>query len=272
MQYVLSHEGMIRIGIFAGVLLCMMLLEALLPRRQRTLARSARWPANLGIVVVDTLVARLLIPLPPAAAALWAAENGFGLLNTTNLPTIPVIVSCILFLDLAIYWQHVVFHKVPVLWRLHRMHHADTDFDATTGIRFHPIEIILSLLIKIALVLALGIPAVAVIVFEVVLNASAMFNHANMKLPLGIDRVLRMLIVTPDMHRVHHSWHRDETDSNYGFCLSIWDKIFATYTPQPRDGHDGMTIGLHDFRGAENRGLLGLLKIPFRNGEDVSGR
>jgi len=264
MQYVLSHEGMIRIGVFAGVLACMMLLEALMPRRKRALGRGARWPANLGIVVVDTLVARLLIPLPPAAAALWASENGVGLCNFLEIPALAATAGSVVFLDFAIYVQHVVFHKVPVLWRLHRMHHADTEIDVTTGIRFHPIEIILSLLIKIALVLALGIPAVAVIVFEVLLNASAMFNHANMKLPLGADRALRTLIVTPDMHRVHHSWHRDETDSNYGFCLSVWDRIFTTYTPQPRDGHDGMTIGLDDFRADRDRGLIGLLAIPFR--------
>ncbi|WNJ99677.1 sterol desaturase family protein [Thalassospiraceae bacterium LMO-JJ14] len=264
MHQILSNEGVIRIGVFAGVLIVMMLLEAVLPRRNRTLGRSVRWPANLGIVVVDTLIARLLIPLPPAAVALWATENGIGLFNMTALPALPVIAVCIVFLDFAIYVQHVVFHKVPMLWRLHRMHHADTDFDVTTGIRFHPIEIILSLLIKIALVLALGIPAVAVIVFEVVLNASAMFNHANMKLPLWLDRALRIVIVTPDMHRVHHSWHPEETDSNYGFCLSIWDRLFATYTPQPRDGHDGMVIGLHGFREDRDRGLLGLLTIPFR--------
>jgi len=268
----MSHEGAVRIGVFAGVLLCMIVLEAAMPRRNRALSRRARWPANLGIVVVDTLVARLLIPLPPAAAALWATDNGVGLFNILEMPALAVTAGGSVFLDFAIYVQHVVIHKVPVLWRLHRMHHADTEIDVTTGIRFHPIEIILSLLIKIALVVTLGIPAAAVIVFEVLLNASAMFNHANMKLPLGLDRVLRMLIVTPDMHRVHHSWHRDETDSNYGFCLSVWDRLFRTYTPQPRDGHDGMTIGLHDFRAAENRGLLGLLMIPFRSGEDVSGR
>jgi len=266
MDQILTHEGMIRIGVFAGVLIAMMALETLLPRRKRTLGRRDRWPANLGIVVVDTILARILIPLPPVAVALWAAENGIGLLNMMDAPALPVIAFSVIFLDLAIYAQHVVFHKVPILWRLHRMHHADTEIDVTTGIRFHPIEIILSLLIKIALVLALGIPAVAVILFEVVLNASAMFNHANMKLPLWLDRILRTVIVTPDMHRVHHSWHPEETDNNYGFCLSVWDRMFGTYTAQPRDGHDAMTIGLHQFRETENRGLTGLLMIPFRNG------
>jgi sterol desaturase/sphingolipid hydroxylase (fatty acid hydroxylase superfamily) len=265
MHQLLSHEGFIRIGIFAGVLAGMMLLEAVLPRRTRALGRSARWPANLGIVVVDTIVARLLIPLPPAAAALWATENSVGIFNLMSLPVIPVIAFCIVFLDIAIYAQHVIFHKIPVLWRLHRMHHADIEFDVTTGIRFHPIEIVLSLLIKIALVIALGIPAEAVILFEVLLNASSMFNHANLNLPSWLDRNLRTIIVTPDMHRVHHSWHRDETDSNYGFCLSLWDRIFRTYRPQPRDGHDDMTIGLQGFRDEKDRGLTGLLTIPFRN-------
>lgn len=266
MEQVLTNEGAIRIGVFASVLVAMMALEALLPRRKRTLGRGERWPANLFIVVVDTIVARLLIPLPPVAVALWAQGSGIGVMNMIDLPAVPVIAFSVIFLDLAIYGQHVVFHKVPVLWRLHRMHHADTEIDVTTGIRFHPIEIILSLLIKIALVLALGIPAVAVILFEVILNASAMFNHANMKLPLWLDRLLRRVIVTPDMHRVHHSWYPEETDNNYGFCLSVWDRLFGTYTAQPRDGHDAMNIGLHEFRETEHRGLVGLLMIPFRNG------
>lgn len=266
MENILSNEGLIRLSVFGAVLIGMMALEAALPRRDRKIARHVRWTSNLGIVVVDTLVARLLVPLPPVAAALWASEQGIGLLNGVDFPPLLVIAGAVIFLDFAIYVQHVIFHKVPVLWRLHRMHHADTEIDVTTGIRFHPIEIVLSLLIKIAIVLALGIPAVAVIIFEVVLNASAMFNHANMRLPLGLDRVLRLLIVTPDFHRVHHSWHPDETDSNFGFNLSIWDRMFGTYRPQPRDGHDGMTIGLKEFRGDRDRSILGLLMIPFRSG------
>lgn len=264
MQTILNQEGIIRMAVFLGVMVAMMVLEAVLPRRQRGLERRQRWPANLGIVVADTLLARLIIPLPPVAVAIWAQETHTGLLNLIDVPALPVVIVCVVFLDLAIYAQHVIFHKIPVLWRLHRMHHADTDIDVTTGIRFHPIEIILSLLIKIALVWALGIPAVAVIIFEVVLNASAMFNHANLRLLLPVDRILRFLIVTPDMHRVHHSWRPIETDSNYGFSLSIWDRVFRTYRDQPEDGHDDMTIGLSTFREAENRSLPGLLMIPFR--------
>lgn len=264
MESILSNEGLIRLSVFVGVLVGMMLLEALLPRRKRELGRGVRWTSNLGIVVIDTVIARLLIPIPPVAAALWAAENGVGVLHGMDLPMPLIVAGCVIFLDLAIYVQHVMFHKIPIFWRLHRMHHADTEIDATTGIRFHPIEIVLSLLIKIAIVLAFGIPAVAVIIFEVILNASAMFNHANMRLTLGVDRILRVLIVTPDFHRVHHSWHPDETDSNYGFSLTIWDRIFDTYRPQPRDGHDGMTIGLKDFREEKHRGIIGLLMMPFR--------
>lgn len=264
MEIVLSNEGLIRLSVFAGVLIGMMVLEALMPRRGRELGRNVRWTSNLGIVVIDTVVARLLIPLPPVAAALWASENGVGLLHGIDLPMTLIVAGSVIFMDLAIYVQHVIFHKVPIFWRLHRMHHADTEIDVTTGIRFHPIEIVLSLMIKIAIVLAFGIPAVAIIIFEVILNASAMFNHANMRLPLGLDRALRLLIVTPDFHRVHHSWHKDETDSNYGFSLTIWDRLFMTYNAQPRDGHDNMTIGLKEFRGEKDRGIIGLLLIPFR--------
>ncbi len=260
----MDHEAAVRIIAFAGIMILMMLLEAGVPRRPRTLGRSQRWPANLGIVVLNTVTARLVLPLPPVAVALWAADSSIGLFNIINVPAFAAIVVCVVLLDFAIYLQHIVFHKVPILWRLHRMHHADTEIDVTTGIRFHPIEIILSLIIKMALIMVLGAPAVAVIIFEIVLNATSMFNHANFRLPLGADRLLRLFIVTPDMHRVHHSWHRDETDSNFGFSLSVWDRLCGTYRAQPRDGHDDMTIGLHEFRRGSDRGLWGLITIPFR--------
>ncbi len=266
MEQLLSNEAAIRMAAFIGVMVVMMALEAALPRRPREVPRTQRWPANLGIVVVNTVLARLLLPLPPVAVAFWAADNGIGVFNIFAIPTIIAVIVCVVILDFAIYLQHVIFHKVPMLWRLHRMHHADTEIDVTTGIRFHPIEIILSMVIKIGLVIILGAPAVAVILFEIILNGTAMFNHANLRLPKSVDAALRLIIVTPDMHRVHHSWHRDETDSNYGFSLSIWDRLCGTYRPQPRDGHDNMTIGLHEFRSADHRGLLGLLMIPFRAG------
>lgn len=265
MNDLFANEGAVRIAVFIGVLVVMMVLEAVIPRRERSNPRMIRWPANLGVVVVDTIVARLVVPVPPIAAAIWATNNNTGLLNQADIPFGLAVAACIIFLDLVIYWQHVIFHKVPILWRLHRMHHADTDIDATTGIRFHPIEIVLSLLIKIAVVLAFGMPAEAVILFEIILNASAIFNHANFKLPLGVDQALRLVIVTPDMHRVHHSWHPEETNSNYGFNLAIWDRLFHTYIAQPRDGHDDMTIGLKEFRDEKDKSLVGLLMIPFKD-------
>ncbi|MDA0996606.1 MAG: sterol desaturase family protein [Proteobacteria bacterium] len=268
MEQVLSDEVLIRLAVFAGILAAMMLLEWLWPKRPRTLSRGSRWPGNLGVVVVDTIAVRLLVPLPPAAAALWASEHGIGLFNMLAVPPLPALVASVLLLDLAIYAQHVMFHKLPMLWRIHRMHHADTEFDASTGLRFHPIEIVLSVFIKIVLVVVLGAPALAVIIFEIVLNGTAMFNHANLALPTGADRILRLVVVTPDMHRVHHSWHRDEIDSNYGFNWPWWDRLFGTYKDQPTDGHAGMTIGLPHFREAKYRDLMGLLKIPFQSTEN----
>lgn len=260
----MDNEAWVRIGAFAGILALMMTAEALRPRRARLHARARRWVGNLGIVGVSTLIARLTVPVVPVALAAVAAERGWGLLNQVDWPLWAEVLVAVLVLDLVVYLQHVLFHAVPALWRLHRMHHADTDIDVTTGTRFHPLEIILSLGIKLAAVLALGPAAVAVLVFEVLLNGSAMFNHANLALPRRVDAVLRLLVVTPDMHRVHHSWHRDETDRNFGFCFPWWDRLLGTYRAQPRDGHDGMTIGLRDFRDARELSLPNLLTQPFR--------
>jgi sterol desaturase/sphingolipid hydroxylase (fatty acid hydroxylase superfamily) len=211
------------------------------------------------------VAARLTVPLAPVALAAIATDRGWGLLNQLDWPLWVEVLVAVLVLDLVVYLQHVLFHAVPALWRLHRMHHADTDIDATTGIRFHPLEIILSLGIKLAAVLALGPAAVAVLLFEVLLNGSAMFNHANLALPRRADALLRLVLVTPDMHRVHHSWHRDETDSNYGFCFPWWDRLLGTYRAQPRDGHTGMTIGLTDFRDPRELSVMRLLTQPFRS-------
>ncbi|EKV28727.1 Putative sterol desaturase [Caenispirillum salinarum AK4] len=261
----MDNEAWVRMGAFAGVLGLMMALEALRPRRARLNARARRWVGNLGVVGVATVLARLAVPVVPVALAAVAAEKGWGLLNQVHWPLWAEVLVAVLVLDLVVYLQHVLFHAVPTLWRLHRMHHADTDIDATTGIRFHPLEIILSLGIKLAAVLALGPAAVAVLVFEVLLNGSAMFNHANVALPRRMDAVLRLLVVTPDMHRVHHSWHRDETDRNFGFCFPWWDRLLGTYRAQPRDGHEGMTIGLADFRDPRELSLWRLLTQPFRS-------
>jgi sterol desaturase/sphingolipid hydroxylase (fatty acid hydroxylase superfamily) len=243
----------------------MALWEVFAPRRVRSVGRVRRWPSNLGIVVLDAALVRILIPVAAVGAAAYAAQRGWGLLNLTAWPFwIDVIVGFVV-LDLVIYAQHVAFHKVPVLWRLHRMHHADLDIDVSTGLRFHPIEILLSMLIKIAVVMLIGVPPVAVVAFEVVLNATSMFNHSNAAMPLWLDRIVRLFVVTPDMHRVHHSIKRHETDSNYGFNLPWWDWVFRTYRPQPEAGHERMTIGLPIFRDPKELRLDRLITQPFRN-------
>jgi sterol desaturase/sphingolipid hydroxylase (fatty acid hydroxylase superfamily) len=261
--FILAHEVGIRLTFFLTVLAVMMAWEVAAPRRTLSARLAVRWSSNLGLVVVGGLLVRLAFPLAAVGVAAVAAENGWGLFNAVAAPEPLAIAFSVVALDLTIYAQHVVFHKVPVLWRLHRMHHTDVDIDATTGVRFHPFEIALSMAIKMAMIVALGAPAVAVVIFEVLLNATAMFNHGNVKLPRALDRVLRLVIVTPDFHRVHHSVHRDETDSNYGFNLSIWDRLFGTYRPQPRDGHETMTIGLDIFRDPRQRRLDKLLIQPF---------
>ena len=265
MTALLHHQSIIRLACFFAVLLAMMLWEWRKPRRALSLPRARRWPANLGIIVVDSIVLRLVFPVLAVGAAELAAARGWGLLHGLHAPFWLALPASLLILDLAIYTQHVVFHKAAVLWRLHRMHHTDLDFDVTTALRFHPLEIVLSMLIKLVLVTLLGAPAVAVMLFEVILNATAMFNHGNVGLPRRLDRALRWILVTPDMHRVHHSIRPEETDSNFGFNLPWWDRLFGTYRDQPRDGHAGMTIGLEYFRDRRATRLYGLLLQPFLN-------
>jgi sterol desaturase/sphingolipid hydroxylase (fatty acid hydroxylase superfamily) len=263
MTILLQRESAIRLGCFLAILLLMALWEWRRPRRSLSLARSRRWPANLGMVIVDSLILRWLLPILAVGAAIEAQHHGWGLFNQLETPFWFACIVSLLLLDLVIYAQHVVFHKVPLLWRLHRVHHSDTNIDVTTALRFHPFEIVLSMLLKIVVVVLLGAPAVAVLLFEVILNATAMFNHSNVQLPAGLESWLRLVIVTPDMHRVHHSVHRDETDSNFGFNLPWWDHLFGTYRAQPRDGHTGMTIGLNIFRDRRSVGLHWLLLQPF---------
>jgi len=260
-------ELAIRLSAAALIFAVMALWEFAAPKRPLSVGRRGRWPHNLGILVIDALTVRVLLPTAAVGAALFAAGNGWGLLHLANLRLSIAALVGFLALDLAIYVQHVVFHKVPWLWRVHRMHHADLDIDVSTGLRFHPIEIVLSLLIKIGVVIALGIPPVAVIIFEVVLNATSLFNHSNVRMPRWLDRVVRLIVVTPDMHRVHHSIERQETDSNFGFNLPWWDRLFGTYRATPRAGHDGMTIGIPLFRDRAELRLDKLLTQPFRRGE-----
>lgn len=266
-DFISAHEPLLRLGCFAGMLIVMAMAEALWPRRPG-MARGQRWPRNAALVMVDTLAVRVLAwALPaflPVAAAVLAAENGWGLLPMLGVGDWAAFWITLILFDLAIYAQHVAVHHIPLLWRLHRVHHSDLAIDTTTGVRFHPLEILLSIAIKVGLVLALGAPAAAVVVFEVVLNATSLFNHANLRLPLWLDATLRRVLVTPDMHRVHHSVYRDETDSNFGFNLSIWDRLFGTYCAQPRDGHDAMAIGVGDYRDPQKLRLIDLLVQPFR--------
>jgi sterol desaturase/sphingolipid hydroxylase (fatty acid hydroxylase superfamily) len=263
-------ELAIRLSGFVAVFASLALWEILAPRRVLSVGRRPRWPNNLGVVIIDTLAVRLLVPTAAVGAALFAAGQGFGLFNFLGLRLSIAAALGFLALDLAIYAQHVAFHKLPLLWRLHRMHHADLDIDVTTGVRFHPIEILISLAIKIAVVLALGIPPIGVLAFEVALNASSMFNHSNVAMPRWLDRMLRVGVVTPDMHRVHHSILRQETDSNFGFNLPWWDWLFGTYRREPQAGHQGMTIGLPIFRDPKELRLDRLLTQPFRDERPAS--
>lgn len=263
----ISESGL-RLGVFLAVFLVMALAEAWRPKRRLSYDKGSRWLTNLTIVALDSILVRLMaaltVPLAAVAAAVYAQRQGIGLFNWLDWPVWLEMLIAFIVLDFAIWLQHLASHKVPMLWRLHQMHHADVDFDVTTAIRFHPVEIALSMLWKIICVFALGPAPEAVVLFEIVLNACAMFNHANIALPAGVDRILRLVLVTPDMHRVHHSIQHHEHDSNYGFNLSIWDRIFRTYTPQPEKGHDGMTIGLPPYQNADPTRLAWSLSLPFR--------
>ncbi len=262
--FISSHASAIRLGSFLGVFALMALWEMLSPRRPRSTSRRARWTGNLELLVLNSLLLRLIFPAAAVGAAVFATAHGWGLLGLAHLSTALTVVIAVVALDLTIYLQHVMLHAVPMLWRLHRVHHADLDLDVTTGLRFHPLEILLSLLIKLAAIVLLGAPAVSVVIFEVLLNATSMFNHGNVRLPAAADRLLRWLIVTPDMHRVHHSIEDDETNSNFGFNLPWWDRLFGTYRPQPRAGHDAVTLGIRTFRRpGVCAGLPGMLAIPF---------
>lgn len=259
----LAYEPQIRVGAFLFVLGIVAVWELLFPKRPRIASKSIRWLNNLGLVALNAVVLRFLFPFLAIGVAIIAEEKGWGLLNQFNCPDALCIITGVIILDVLIYGQHVLFHKVSFLWRIHRMHHIDPDLDVTSGARFHPVEICLSMIIKMGAVIILGVQAETVIIFEVLLNVTAMFNHGNIRMPLAADSALRKLIVTPDMHRIHHSVYREETDSNFGFCLSWWDRIFKTYTPQPRDGHERMTIGTGQFLDAKYLNLHWLIAVPF---------
>ncbi len=263
-EFIISNEAVIRLSFFLGIFALMALWEFIAPRRALTVSKVVRWTNNLGLVFLNTIILRLLFPAAAAGMAAFSSEQGWGLFNYYQVSPMLAVIASVVVMDFVIYLQHVMVHAVPVLWRLHRVHHADLDYDVTTGARFHPIEIILSMLIKFATILLLGPPVVAVVIFEVMLNATAMFNHSNVRLNLVVDKWLRLLVVTPDMHRVHHSVEDDETNSNFGFNLPWWDHLFGTYRAQPRGGHENMTIGIRTFRELKMTSWIsGMLLMPF---------
>jgi sterol desaturase/sphingolipid hydroxylase (fatty acid hydroxylase superfamily) len=259
----MQGEMAIRLGFFFGIFAVMAVLETKAPRRKLQTGKTVRWVNNVSVIFLGSFLVRLIAPAGATGAAAWAAAKGWGILNWTAFPGFLEGLAVIVLLDMLIYWQHVAFHLMPHFWKLHMMHHADMDIDVTTGARFHPVEIILSMLIKIVVVVLVGAPAWSVLAFEVLLNGTAMFNHSNYALPLGIDRMLRLLVVTPDMHRVHHSVIIGEMNSNYGFNLSIWDRLFRSYRDQPVRGHTDMTIGLANFRDSGKLWLPQMLLMPL---------
>lgn len=265
MNSLIEFEGQIRLSIFILVFSIMAIWELKAPYRELRFNRASRWPHQLGLIALNTLAVRVLFPVAAVGTAQTMQQHGWGLMNWLEFNPAIAIFLGFLLLDFAIYWQHVIAHKLGWFWKLHRTHHADTDYDLTTGLRFHPLEIILSMLIKMLVVALLGIPAIAVILFEIVLSGSAMFNHSNIKIPDSIEPVIRKLIVTPSMHRIHHSTHQFEHDSNYGFFLSIWDRFFKSYTEKPIEDDQTMPIGLKIFRGQGTQQLDKILQMPFKN-------
>ncbi len=263
-EFVMHNEVLIRLSFFLGIFVVMAIWEFIAPRRVLTVSKVMRWTNNLGLVFLNSVILRLLFPAAAVGVSILAKEQGWGLFNYYNVSPVTAIIASVVIMDFVIYLQHVMVHALPVLWRLHRVHHADLDYDVTTGARFHPLEIILSMLIKFATIILLGPPVVAVVIFEVMLNATAMFNHGNVRLNLAVDKWLRLFLVTPDMHRVHHSVEDDETNSNFGFSLPWWDRLFGTYRDQPRAGHENMTIGIHTFRQPKLASWLsGMLIMPL---------
>ena len=263
MDKLVTHESAIRIIVFGLVLAIMIALENLLPKKRRSLPRTKRWATNLGLVVIDTIAVRIAVPIAAVSMSVITTEHSWGLLNILALPLFLELLLAVILLDMFIYWQHVASHHFPILWRLHKVHHADRDIDASTGVRFHPLEIVLSMIYKVFIVLLMGPAVAAVVLFEILLNSSSLFNHANVRLPTWLDKVVRLIIVTPDMHRIHHSTVERETNSNYGFNLSCWDHLFGSYIESPSAGHDGMTIGLESYQNHNPANLIWTLTVPF---------
>jgi len=264
MDFLVEHEQVIRVGVFLAILVLLSGLEFLIPLAKRRLSRPTQWFTNLVIVLLDNLTLKIVFPLLAAGVAKYANDNGYGLFNIISAPYWVSFVLSLILLDLLIYTQHVMMHRIPILWRFHRMHHTELGLDATSALRFHPIEIIISMLIKMEFVLIMGIPVAAVIIFEVLLNGLALFNHSNIKLPEIIEKPLRRIIITPEIHWIHHSELPFETNSNYGFNLSLWDRLFSTYIDKPKQSYKELRQGLHEFGFKEPLNVLELLVSPFK--------
>lgn len=259
----MNTDILIRLGAFAGVLVLMASWEVLAPRRRLSTSKLRRWTANLTVVVLNTMVVRLVFGTGAVGTAIFATEHGWGLLNRVSWPLWFEVILAVVVIDFILYLQHVIFHAVPVFWRFHMMHHADLDCDVTTGVRFHPVEVAISMVIKLGAIIVLGASPSAVLTFEVLLNATSMFNHSNAQMPAAVDRILRWFLVTPDMHRIHHSILPQETNRNFDFNLPWWDRLLGTYWSAPEGGHKGMTLGLEQFRDPAQLTLTGLLMLPF---------
>lgn len=258
-------EAWIRLGIFVAILALMLTWEAANPKRQQRVSRWRRWRSHLGLIISSSVLMRLVAPLGLTGIALWSTEHQWGLFNQFELPLWLAVILSMVVLDLILYWQHRMFHQVPWLWRLHRVHHADPDFDVTTGVRFHPIEMVLSLGIKALAIVLLGVPAVAILIFEIVLNACSLFNHGNVQLPAKLETVVRRVLITQELHRIHHSSLKAETNSNYGFSVVWWDWLFSSYTDRAAAGSDFVDIGLNEFREEQrNTPFWSLITLPFK--------
>jgi sterol desaturase/sphingolipid hydroxylase (fatty acid hydroxylase superfamily) len=262
-NFIITNEAIIRLSAFLAIITIMAIWETMKPIMTLSISKKQRWMNNFGLVALNVIILRILFPTAAVGAAIYATEHSWGLFNNMTLSSWITVIISLIIMDMLIYFQHRIFHKIPILWRLHLVHHADLDYDLSTGLRFHPIEIILSMLIKFAIILILGIPIIAVILFEIILNSVAIFNHSNISFPKKLDRILRWFIVTPDMHRVHHSVEIDETNSNFGFNLPWWDRIFKSYRQQTRATN--ITIGLPEYRKPQQvYGIIQMLRLPFK--------
>lgn len=261
---IINNESTIRLTFFFGIILIMTTLEYFIPRRKLLVSKSKRWFNNITLVFFNTLLVRILFPTAAVGVAIFADTNNIGIFNILELSILSTTLLCIILLDLIIYWQHRLFHKISFFWKFHKVHHSDMDYDLTTGFRFHPIEIIMSMLIKFFFIMLLGVPVVAVVCFEVILSTLATFNHSNINIPKKLDIIVRYFVVTPDMHRIHHSIYYNELNSNYGFNISLWDRIFKSYTNTPKDKYEKMTIGLENLQDQKKTvSILSILKLPF---------